>query len=75
MSFLCALVLADRGRLDFDAKVGKYWPKFAQNGKGEVKVWHLMNHAAGLAGLEEPVTSADLYDWDKIIGLLAAQAP
>lgn len=75
MSFLCALVLADRGQLDFDAKVAKYWPEFAQNGKGDVKVWHLMNHAAGLSGLEEPVTPADMYDWDKITGLLAAQAP
>lgn len=75
MSFLCALVLADRGELDFDAPVGRDWPEFAQNGKADVKVWHLLNHAAGLSGLDTPVTNADLCDWDKITGLLAAQKP
>lgn len=75
MSFLCALVLADRGELDFDANVATYWPEFAANGKEDVKVWHLMDHAAGLSGLDEPVVTADLYDWEKITGLLAAQKP
>ncbi|MCB1645883.1 MAG: beta-lactamase family protein [Pseudomonadales bacterium] len=75
MSFLCALVLADRGQLDFDAPVASYWPEFAANGKADVPVWHLMNHAAGLSGIDEPTETADLYDWDKICGLLAAQKP
>jgi len=34
MSFLCALLLADRGELDFDAPVARYWPEFAAAGKG-----------------------------------------
>ena len=75
VSFLCALVLADRGLLDFDAPVASYWPEFSQNGKDGVLVWHLMDHAAGLSGMDEPVTSQDLYDWDKMTGLLAAQKP
>jgi CubicO group peptidase (beta-lactamase class C family) len=74
VSFLCALVLADRGLLDFDEPVATYWPEFAQNGKEKVLVWHLMSHAAGLSGLDVPTTSEDMYDWDKITGLLAAQA-
>ena len=75
MSFLCALVLADRGQLDFDANVADYWPEFAQNGKEQVKVWHFMNHAAGLSGLDGPMAGADNYDWDKVVNALAAQAP
>jgi CubicO group peptidase (beta-lactamase class C family) len=75
MSFLCALILADRGLLDFDAPVSRYWPEFAANGKENVLVWHLMDHAAGLSGLDVPATGADLYDWEKITGLLAAQKP
>jgi CubicO group peptidase (beta-lactamase class C family) len=55
--------------------VARYWPEFAANGKSQVKVWHLMNHAAGLSGLDQKVSADDLYDWDKITGLLAAQAP
>lgn len=75
MSFLCALLLADRGELDFDANVAEYWPEFAANGKENVKVWHFMNHAAGLSGIDEPMTAQDLYDWDKVCTALAAQAP
>ena len=75
MTFLTALMLADRGDLDFDAPVARYWPEFAANGKADVKVSHLMAHSAGLSGWVERVTTEDLYDWDKVTALLAAQAP
>lgn len=75
MTALTALLLADRGELDFDAPVARYWPEFAANGKAGVKVSHLMSHAAGLSGWKEPITTQDLYDWDKATALLAAQAP
>lgn len=75
MSFLTALMLADRGELDFDAPVVRYWPEFAANGKEDVRVWHVMNHAAGLSGMDEPMEPEDLYDWDKMVSALAKQAP
>jgi len=75
MTALTALLLADRGELDFDAPVARYWPRFAANGKAEVKVSHLMSHSAGLSGWKEPITRDDVYDWDKVTALLAAQAP
>src|SRR5579883_2662727 len=75
MTALTALLLADRGLIDFDAPVAKYWPEFAANGKGAVKVSHLMAHSAGLSGWRETLAPADLYDWDKVTSLLAAQAP
>ncbi|HIG41999.1 MAG: serine hydrolase domain-containing protein [bacterium] len=75
MSFLCALLLADREQLDFDANVADYWPEFAQNGKEQVKVWHIMDHAAGLSGVDDPLTTKDLYDWDLVTSTLAKQAP
>ena len=75
MSFLTALMLADRGDLDFDENVAHYWPEFAANGKQDVKVWHLMNHAAGLSGMDEHMSGDDLYDWERMCAALAAQAP
>jgi CubicO group peptidase (beta-lactamase class C family) len=75
MTFLTALLVADRGELDFDAPVARYWPEFAANGKADIKVSHLMAHSAGLSGWSEPITTEDLYDWDKVTALLAAQAP
>jgi CubicO group peptidase (beta-lactamase class C family) len=76
MTALTALLIADRGDLDFDSPVAKYWPEFAANGKEYIKVSHLMSHSSGLSGWKEPITAAqDLYDWEKMTSLLAAQAP
>lgn len=75
MCALTALLCADRGLLDFAAPVARYWPEFAANGKGEITVAHLMSHAAGLSGFEKKIEPEELYDWDHICGLLAAQTP
>ena len=75
MTALVALLLADRGELDFEAPVARYWPEFAAGGKAEVKVSHLMSHSAGLPDWHEPITNDDLYDWEKATRLLADQAP
>jgi len=75
MTFLCALMLADRGELDFHAPVSRYWPEFAAAGKEAVEVRHLMSHSAGLPGWDEPMRIEDLADWDRCTSLLAAQAP
>jgi CubicO group peptidase (beta-lactamase class C family) len=72
---LTALLVADRGDLDFDAPVARYWPEFAANGKDRVKVSQLMSHSAGLSGWKDPIGVEDLYDWEKATSLLAAQAP
>jgi len=75
MTALVALMLADRGELDFAAPVAKYWPEFAANGKADIKVSQLMSHSAGLSGWKKKLTKEDLYDWEKCTALLAAQAP
>ena len=75
MTFLSALLLADRGELDFHTPVARYWPEFAANGKDSIEVRHLMAHTAGLASWVEPIDETDLYDWEKATSLLAAQAP
>src|ERR1700733_9352839 len=75
MTFLCALMLADRKQLDFHAPVAKYWPEFAQGGKQDVEVRHLMSHTAGLSGWEEKVEPEQLADWELCTSLLAAQQP
>jgi CubicO group peptidase (beta-lactamase class C family) len=75
MTALAALVLVDRGDLDLDAPVAKYWPEFAARGKAGIKVRQLLSHTSGVSGWEQPITLEDLYDWDKSTALLAAQAP
>ncbi|MFZ5835141.1 MAG: serine hydrolase domain-containing protein [Pseudomonadota bacterium] len=75
MSCLALLVLISRGLVDADAPVEKYWPEFGQNGKQGVLVRHLLSHTAGVPGWDQRMDAAELYDWDKVTGLLATQAP
>jgi len=75
MVALSALILADRGDLDLDAPVARYWPEFAAAGKERVLVRHLLSHTAGLPEFDPPVAVADLYDWRGATTRLARQAP
>lgn len=75
MTALCALILADRGVLDLDAPVARYWPEFAAAGKERVLVRHVLGHTAGMPGWTERVTLADILDREKALDLLAKQAP
>jgi CubicO group peptidase (beta-lactamase class C family) len=75
MVALGALILADRGDLDLDAPVARYWPEFAAAGKDRVLVRHLLSHTAGLPDFDPPIAVADLYDWPKATDRLARQAP
>jgi CubicO group peptidase (beta-lactamase class C family) len=75
MLALCALILADRGSLDLDAPVARYWPEFATAGKDGVLVRHVLAHTSGLPDFDEPVTASELYDWPAVTARLAAQAP
>jgi len=72
---LAALMLADRGELDVDAPVARYWPEFAAAGKQDVRVRHLMSHSSGVSALDQPAVVEDLYDWQKATSRMAAQAP
>jgi CubicO group peptidase (beta-lactamase class C family) len=75
MTALVAHMLADRGLLDLDAPVARYWPEFAANGKESIPVHYLLSHRAGLAALRPRLTAEDLYDWKRMTDVLAAEAP
>jgi CubicO group peptidase (beta-lactamase class C family) len=75
MGSLAMAILADEGKLDYTARVVKYWPEFGANGKENITVAQLLSHQAGLCGLTQKLTIEDLYDWDKMVNLLAAAKP
>ena len=72
---LAALMLADRGELDLDAPVARYWPAFGAAGKRGVLVRHVMSHTSGVSAWRVPVSIEDLYDWEHSTALLADQDP
>jgi CubicO group peptidase (beta-lactamase class C family) len=64
-----------RGWVDYDAPIARYWPEFAQNGKGAITVRQLLGHEAGLVWLDQPLAVDDLRDLDAVARLLARQRP
>jgi len=72
---LCTMMCVDRDLLDLDEKVSKYWPEFAQGGKENISVRHILSHSSGLAGIDEPIPWSAWYDWNRIIKLLEVQKP
>jgi CubicO group peptidase (beta-lactamase class C family) len=68
---VAALLLVDRGLLDLDAPVRRYWPEFT----APASVRQVLSHQAGVVLLDEPADTSVFYDWDRLCGLLAAQEP
>jgi CubicO group peptidase (beta-lactamase class C family) len=65
------LILIERGLVDLDAPVSRYWPEF---GKDDIRVRHIVSHTAGLPGNDAPLNLADLTDSVGMAARLAAQA-
>jgi CubicO group peptidase (beta-lactamase class C family) len=72
---LCAHLLVERGELDLDAPVTRYWPEFGAAGKEEIPVRFLLSHQAGLPYVDTPVTFAEAGAWDPLIRALEVQKP
>jgi CubicO group peptidase (beta-lactamase class C family) len=69
-------VFADRGHIDYDARVADYWPEFAQAGKDAITVRHVLCHEAGLYAISDLVEDAsEMLDWDQMVRRLAAAKP
>jgi CubicO group peptidase (beta-lactamase class C family) len=68
---VCALRLVEAGRLELDAPVQRYWPKF----RAPATVRHVLSHQAGVVMLDRPAPTEAFYDWDRLCRLLATQEP
>lgn len=72
---LCAQILVDRGQLELDAPIARYWPEFAQAGKADATVLMTLNHSVGLPALRAPVKPGGYYDWPYMVERLAKEEP
>jgi CubicO group peptidase (beta-lactamase class C family) len=72
---LAAAMLVDRGQLDVDAPVTRYWPEFGQAGKAGIPVRWLLSHQAGLPVVDAPIPPGGALDWETMIRLIERQEP
>jgi CubicO group peptidase (beta-lactamase class C family) len=71
-----AMALANsRGLFDYDDRVSKHWPEFAQHGKDRITIRQLLSHQAGLYALDIHVDLKTESDFDSLAIILARQKP
>lgn len=71
-------LLADRRKLDWDTPVADVWPAFGTSDKRAITIRTLLNHRAGLACLDVPLTLADCVTpagADKVRRAIESQRP
>ena len=64
----------EKGLLDYEEKVSKYWPEFECNGKEDITVGMLLSHQAGICGSNTNEVS-DYYDQKTMASELAQMTP
>jgi len=75
LAALCVHMLVDRGLVDVEAPLARYWPEFAANGKGGVTVAMALSHQAGLPVWQGPLPEDALQNWDLAARRLGDEAP
>ena len=75
VAVVCVLALVERGLLDLNSPVARYWPEFAAFGKGVVTVREALAHRAGVPVLSGEVTIEDLSDPAAMAARLAQEEP
>jgi CubicO group peptidase (beta-lactamase class C family) len=64
-------LLAERGKLDYEDPVARYWPAFGARGKGRVTIRQVYDHSAGVPQMPDGATPRDICDWDTICAAIA----
>jgi len=75
MAATCMHMLAERGLLDFEAPVARYWPEFGARGKQGITVAMALSHQAGVPVWQVQLPHRALHDFDLLAERLAAEAP
>jgi CubicO group peptidase (beta-lactamase class C family) len=72
---VCMLILVERGLLELDAPVSRYWPEFAASGKDGALVRHAVSHTVCVPGLRHGFGFDDALDGPRMSAAVAAEAP
>jgi CubicO group peptidase (beta-lactamase class C family) len=68
-------LLVERGYVDVEAPVARYWPAYGANGKDRVRVRDIFTHRSGVPQVPPGSGPDEMADWDRMIEGIAALAP
>jgi CubicO group peptidase (beta-lactamase class C family) len=71
----CVHILAERGLVDYDAPIARYWPAFGATGKERATVRHALTHRAGVPHMPRGTSAETMCDWEAMCAGVAALAP
>jgi CubicO group peptidase (beta-lactamase class C family) len=74
VSAVCVFMLVERGLLDPEAPVARYWPEFAAAGKAQLALKYVLDHRAGLPYVTETLPRGSAYDARAMADALARSA-
>jgi CubicO group peptidase (beta-lactamase class C family) len=72
---LAVHIQAERGLIEYDAPLARYWPEYAAHGKERITVAHVLAHRAGVPQMPDEITPELMCDWDWVTRRLAELAP
>lgn len=79
---LCVLQLVAQGKLNLDTPIVDYWPEFTptvqetgQSDKSSITVRQILCHRSGLAAFHERINDEQIFNWDSITAIIAAEHP
>jgi CubicO group peptidase (beta-lactamase class C family) len=71
-----AHILVSEGLLDYDVPIAHYWPEFAQNGKAQMTLRHVLSHQSGLYDIRNNIEqAAEMADWPHMLQVMERAAP
>ena len=72
-------LLAERGQLDYDAPIVRYWPEFASGPAADVKaaitLRQALSHQTGLIHLPPGITRAGALNWPRMVSWIEEAEP
>ena len=69
-------IMADRGLVDYDERVVKYWPEFGREGKEAITIRQVLCHQSGLYHIRQMIDRAErMLDWDHMVGAIEYARP
>ncbi len=71
-----AHILVSQGLVDYDTPVASFWPEFAQKGKQQISLRHLLSHQSGLYDIRNMIDAAiEMADWPHMLKVIEQASP